>query len=367
MQRDVNNSPSRFGEGLGERSGAMMAAVYRMPGRLELEEIPVPEIGPGEILVRIDACGICGTDLKKIEYGLQPGPRVYGHEMAGVIARSEAEGWAVGDRVALLHHVACGGCFYCERGLDSQCLEYRQTATTAGFEPAGGGLAQYVRVMDRAVRRGVLRVPNHVPLENTVFLEPLNTCLKGVRRVAGRPGDTLLLLGLGPIGLMIAWLARREGYQVVGYDPIPERRGAAVAMADVQSIEGDDIPAALRALTDGRGADAAIAATPAPAAIDTAIASVRRGGRVVLFANTRADEKASVGVGAICTGDRELVGSYSASMGLIDEVCQLIFNQEIPVSELVSHRFPIQSIDRALEVARRPAPETLKVIVRPND
>ena len=339
----------------------MIAAVYRVQGSLAVETVPTPEIEAGELLVRIDSCGVCGTDLKKIQYGLQPGPRVFGHEMAGIVARvgPGVTEYAPGDRVAVLHHVSCGSCFYCKRDLDAQCPEYRRTATTAGFEPAGGGFSQFIRVTAGAMRGGVIRVPENVSLEEATFIEPLNTCLKGVRKIGGSPGDVVMVVGLGPIGLMLAMLARRDGYRVIGVDPVTQRQEIAGSVADAAAIA--------REWTDGRGSDAAIVATPAPAVISEAAASVRPGGVVVLFANTRVGELASLDVGDLCVQDKKIVGSYSSSMRVTEEVAGIVFERQIPVQPLITHRYPLHEIDAALTLSFRPNPDTLKILVRPND
>jgi L-iditol 2-dehydrogenase len=133
----------------------MKAAVYRGASLVEVESIPVPEIGPGEILIRVEACGICHTDLKKIEYNLLAPPRIYGHETAGVVAATGAgvARFSPGDRVIVFHHIPCGKCFYCHRKLYAQCPVYKKVGVTAGYEPAGGGFSQYVRVMDWIVEQ----------------------------------------------------------------------------------------------------------------------------------------------------------------------------------------------------------------------
>ena len=159
----------------------MKAAVYKGISVVEVESIPVPEIGPGEILIRVEACGICHTDLKKIEYNLLAPPRIYGHETAGVVAAVGAgvTRFQPGDRVIVFHHIPCGKCFYCRRKLYAQCPVYKKVGVTAGYEPAGGGFSQYVRVMDWIVERGVEKIPDGVSFDQACFVEPVNTCLKG--------------------------------------------------------------------------------------------------------------------------------------------------------------------------------------------
>ena len=167
----------------------MKAAVYRGKSQVVVEEIARPEIGPGEILIRVESCGICHTDLKKIEYDLLAPPRIYGHETAGVVAEIGAgvTKFAVGDRVVAFHHIPCGDCFYCARRLYAQCPGYKRVGITAGFEAAGGGFAQYVRVMDWIVERGVEKIPDGVSFDAASFVEPVNTCVKGVALAAPRP------------------------------------------------------------------------------------------------------------------------------------------------------------------------------------
>ncbi|HUR39488.1 MAG TPA: alcohol dehydrogenase catalytic domain-containing protein, partial [Planctomycetota bacterium] len=204
----------------------MKAAVYRGQGKVAVETVPVPPIGPGEVLVKIAACGVCHTDLKKVEYGLQVPPRIYGHEMAGTIAAMGrgVKGWKTGDRVAVFHHIPCGRCFYCERKDYAQCPVYKKTGSTAGFEPAGGGFAEYIRVLPWIVKTGMVRVPRSVPLEHASFLEPVNTCLKGVDRLNLRRGDLALVFGQGPIGLLFTQLLKARGARPVGLDLIASRR-----------------------------------------------------------------------------------------------------------------------------------------------
>src|ERR1700688_1087149 len=161
----------------------MRAAVYTGSSTVSVEHVPTPEIGPAELLIQVESCGICHTDLKKIEYNLLTPPRIYGHETAGVVA---AVGQGVtrfvpGDRVVVFHHIPCGKCFYCRRKLYAQCPVYKKVGVTAGFEPAGGGFSQYVRARDLIVERGGEKIPEGVSFEQACLVEPVNTCLKGVK------------------------------------------------------------------------------------------------------------------------------------------------------------------------------------------
>ena len=174
----------------------MHAAVYKGASVVAVESLPVPEIGPGEVLIRVESCGICPTDLKKIAHNLLPGPRIYGHETAGVIAATGAgvKQYQPGDRVIVFHHIPCGKCFYCGKKLYAQCPVYKKVGVTAGYEPAGGGFSQYVRVMDWIVERGIEKIPVGVSFDAASFVEPVNTCLKGMKQLDPQPGDVVAIL-----------------------------------------------------------------------------------------------------------------------------------------------------------------------------
>src|SRR5947209_1950232 len=194
----------------------MHAAVYRGLNDVRLETVPVPEIGTGELLVRVHTCGICGTDLKKISTGSHSAPRIFGHETSGqIVATGEGvRNFKVGDRVMVFHHIPCGECYYCRHKVFAQCPVYKKVGATAGFEPSGGGFAEYVRVMDWIVRKGVVKLPEGVSCEQASFIEPVNTCMKGIEALNIRPGETVLVMGQGPIGIILGILAKRAGASV---------------------------------------------------------------------------------------------------------------------------------------------------------
>jgi L-iditol 2-dehydrogenase len=345
----------------------MKAAVYRGTNQVEVEDLPIPEIGPGELLVRVHTCGVCGTDLKKIHYGLVPGPRVFGHEIGGTVAAvapGETE-WQPGDRVVVQHHVPCGDCFYCQRRLYASCPVYKQTGLTAGFEPAGGGFAEYVRVLPFA-RRGIVRIPDEVSFEEASFLEPLNTVLKGVRTVQAEAGETALVIGQGPIGLLFTQALRARGVQVIGTDLFPTRRAMAERFGAIAVDPTEaDVAALCREQTEGRGADLAVVAVASTAVIPEALAAVRPAGRVLLFAQTRLGEPMTVDAGQVCMQEKALLGSYSADLDLQPLAAELLFSRQVQVAPLISHRFSLDRIDEALRVASNPGPDSLKVVVQP--
>ncbi len=353
----------------GVNGGEMRAAVYRGPSNISLEKIPIPKISDGEILLRVHTCGICGTDLKKIEYGLVPPPRIFGHEIAGTVVEtgSSVTRFRVGDRVTTHHHIPCRKCFYCRKKLFSQCEFYRRTGTTAGFEPAGGGFAEYVRVMDWIVAEGTVTIPDHVSFEEASFLEPLNTCLKALETAGLERGEVVVVYGQGPVGLLMMQAAACEGARVVGLDFLESRLAVALELGAVAALnpERDDVSGAVTRLTEGRGADLAIVAAASPRAIEDAQGIVRRGGRILLFAQTVPGEMISVDASRICVEEKRLIGSYSASVELQEKAAHLIFSRTINVARLVSHRFALELLPEGIHLASHPTDHSLKVVIQP--
>ncbi len=344
----------------------MWAAVYRGPGELRVEEVPIPEPGAGELLVRVDVCGVCVTDIKKIQKGLLPAPRIFGHEIAGVVAGRGAgvTRFREGDRVVVHHHIPCGRCFYCGHRAYAQCETYKKNGTTAGFEPSGGGFAQYVRASDWIVERGTIPIPAGVAAEEAAFVEPVNTCLKAVRKAGVATGQTVLVVGQGPIGLLLMQLARWAGARVIASDPMPDRREMSLRLgADLVLAASDDVAAQVRAATEGRGADVALLAAVGPSAFRQAVDATRAAGRVMVFAATAPGETAEVDLGALCLAEKEILTSYSAAVDVQELAARLVFEREIRVRELVTHRFPLARAADAVALASRPAPGVLKVVV----
>jgi len=345
----------------------MRAGVYRGKGRVVVETVPIPQVGEGEVLFRVAACGICGTDIKKIQHGFVNPPQIFGHELAGTIVEvgRGVRKFKPGDRVVSFHHIPCGDCFYCERKLFSQCPGYKKVGLTAGFDPNGGGFAQYVRAMPWIIERGMLALPSDVSFEEATFVEPVNTCLKAVRKARVAAGETVLVIGQGPVGLLLMLLARLEGATVLTSDPMAGRRaaslrfGAAAAFDPVSVDLGNEI----RHHTNGRGADAVLLAVPSPALVKDALALVRPGGRVLLFAQNDPVMQIEFPAATVGVEEKEILGSYSASVDDQKESARLVFERRLPVKDLISHRFSLEEIASALDLAARPADDTLKVVI----
>jgi L-iditol 2-dehydrogenase len=370
----------------------MRAVVYRGVNDLRLETVPVPRIGAHELLVRVAVCGVCPTDIKKIQHGTVPPPRIFGHETAGVISKlgsgiSEL-GWKVGDRVALHHHVPCLDCHYCRHHAFAQCETYKRTGITAGFEPAGGGYAEYVRVMP-FVLPGVVKIPAKNSFEEGAMLEPVNTVLKAVRRLNLLRGDAVLVAGQGPIGLMFTRLLQLRGVRVLATDLLAARlrlakkfgaRWTRLAESRAPIVEGKKSPTLAPRLSS---LDAAIIAVPSDAVVRQALQLVRGGGQVLLFAHTkraalvesrepRAESKKSLALGprpstldfsSICLDEKDLIGSYSSDFTLQRDVARLVFSRQLDVRRLITHRFPLDQTASAVALAANPKTDSLKIVV----
>ena len=358
-------------------AATMRAAVYRGVNDVRVQTVPVPvnadgTIGAGEVLVRIDTCGICGTDLKKIHSGSHSAPRIFGHEMAGTIALvgERVAGFAVGDRVMAYHHIPCGKCYYCRKQTFAQCETYKKVGCTAGFAPAGGGFAEYIRVMDWIVATGgLVKIPDDIPLEQAAFIEPVNTCFKAVKLLGLEPDETVLVIGQGPIGILLAALARRTGATVLTSDLYAERHAIAAKFGLDQPLDArSDVVAAAKAATEGRGADVALVAVGADALIRTAMDAIRPGGRAMLFASTQHGE-APFDPAAVCMDEKTLMGSYSASVTINDEVSELVFggyrDGSFDLTRLISHRFPLEEAVKAIDLASHPQAGSMKIVIKP--
>ena len=347
----------------------MRAAVYRGVNDVRVETVPVPEIGAGEVLVKIHTCGICGTDLKKIHGGSHDAPRIFGHEMSGTIARigEGVRDFAVGDRVMAYHHIPCGECYYCRKRTFAQCEVYKKVGCTAGFAPSGGGFAEYIRVMDWVVRRGLVKVPDEIPFEQAAFLEPVNTCYKAIRLLDLQPDETVLVIGQGSIGILLAALAKQTGATVLTSDLYPERHAVAAKFGLNHPLDArGDVVAAAKAATEGRGADVTLLAVGGNGLIKVAMDAIRPGGRVVLFAQTQHGE-APFDPAAVCMDEKTLMGSYSASVDLQDDVTKMVFDgyrRGFDLTNLISHSFSLEDTVAAIDLASHPQADSLKIVIQ---
>jgi L-iditol 2-dehydrogenase len=358
----------------------MRAVVYRGVSDLRIETVPVSRIGANELLVKVAVCGVCPTDIKKIQYGTVPPPRIFGHETAGTIVKMGggasvlASRFRVGDRVALHHHVPCLNCHFCRHRAFAQCETYKRTGITAGFEPAGGGYAEYVRVM-KFVLPGVVKIPARNSFAEGAMLEPVNTVLKAVKKLNLLRGDNVLVAGQGPIGLMFTKILQLRGINVLATDLLESRLKLAKKFGAnwtynasrrrrKESLINLGLVTSTRAI---RKLDAAIIAVPSDDAVTEALQLVRGGGRILLFAHTKRSESRNpafnLDLASICLDEKDLLGSYSSDFTLQREVAHLVFSRRLDVRQLITHRFPLEQTSAAVNLAAHPTPGSLKILV----
>ena len=343
----------------------MQAVIYRGIDTLSVETVPVPRIGTNELLVKVAACGVCPTDIKKIQHGTVPPPRIFGHETSGTIVRvgSRLKDFRVGERVALHHHVPCRKCHFCRHHAFAQCQTYRRTGITAGFEPAGGGYAEYVRVMS-FVLPGVVKIPARNSFVEGAMLEPVNTVLKAVNRLDLLRGDSVWVVGQGPIGLMFTRILKLRGIRVLASDLFASRLRLAKKMGAHAALRPEDItPAVLEKVTRRRGMDAAIIAVPSGEALSAARTAVRGGGKVLLFAHTRRGEETPLDLSSICVDEKDLIGSYSSDITLQNEAARLVFSRQLDVRKIITDTFPLEQTAHAIYLAANPGEKSLKIMV----
>jgi L-iditol 2-dehydrogenase len=375
----------------------MRAVVYRGVNDLRVETVPVPRIGPRELLVRVAVCGVCPTDIKKIHYGTVPPPRIFGHETAGTIVKIGAgtsslvtrhSSLKVGDRVALHHHVPCLDCHYCRHHAFAQCETYKRTGITAGFEPAGGGYAEYVRVMP-FVLPGVVKIPAKNSFVEGALLEPVNTVLKAVRRLNLLRGDVVLVAGQGPIGLMFTRLLQLQGVRVLATDLLESRLKLAKQFGAKRAV----LASQLSTINSQLSLDSAIVAVPSDDVVRQSLQLVRGGGQVLLFAHTKRAAQSGraelplrqaaehrrpttanavsqlstlnsqLDFSSICLDEKDLLGSYSSDFTLQREVARLVFSRQLDVRRLITHRFPLKQTMAAVQLAAHPTEDSLKILV----
>ncbi len=350
----------------------MKAQVFRGVNQLSYEDVPVPELAADEVLVQVRVVGLCQSDIKKIRYPLYEPPRIFGHETAGVIAAvgADVRGWQVGQRVVVLHHIPCMHCGYCLNENYSMCEVYKTISTTAGFVPSGGGFAEYVKVPGHIVQHGgLIEIPDKVTFEQASFVEPTNCCLKAVKKAQVQPGQTVLVTGAGPIGLMFVMLVKYFGARAIATDLIPSRLEKARQLgADAAFDPRDpDLPAKIHALTNGMGVDTTLLAVPSDKAFFQALDCTRKGGKILFFAEFPDEVEIPINPNILYRREIDLMGSYSSSYKVQSLAADIVFNKRIDVDALVSDRFPLSDLAAAVDRAVSPTPETFKILISVSD
>jgi L-iditol 2-dehydrogenase len=348
----------------------MKAQVFRGVNQLSYEDVPLPTLDPDEVLVQVKVVGLCQSDIKKILYPLYEPPRIFGHETAGVIAAAGAavKGWAVGQRVIVLHHIPCMHCDYCLNENYSMCEVYKNITTTAGFTPSGGGFADYVKVPGHIVRNGgLMKIPDDITFEQASFVEPTNCCLKAVKKAQIQPGQTVLVTGAGPIGLMFIMLVNYLGGRAIATDLLPNRIEKALSIGAAAAFDArdPDLAPKVQAATNGMGVDVSLLAVPSDKAFFQALDCTRKGGKILFFAEFPDEMEIPINPNLLYRREIDLMGSYSSSYRLQKLSAEIVFNRRIDVDALVSDRYSLSDLSLAVAQATQPGPDTYKILIYP--
>jgi len=340
----------------------MRVAMYYNNKDIRIKERPLPEIGPGELLMRVEASGICGSDVLEW-YRLKKAPLVLGHEVAGEVieAGNGVQKYKVGNRIAASHHVPCNTCFYCLTGHHTACDTLRAT----NFDP--GGFAEFLRLPAINVDRGVYLLPEGISYEEATFHEPLGCVIRAQRISRLRPGQSVLVFGCGIAGLLSIHLARTVGAgSILAVDPVLYRLEAAKRFGADEALKpSEDVEVCLRQMNNGRLADQVFICTGAKDAISQAFESVERGGTVLLFAPTDQDVNISFSVNNLFfRNDITLTTSYGASPYDSWLALQFIKSSAIRVKEMITHCLSLKETALGFQIVAK-AQDSLKVIIEP--
>ncbi len=339
----------------------MRVAMYYRNSDVRLQEMPKPEIGPRELLVKVVSSGICGSDVMEW-YRIKRAPLVLGHEIAGDIVEvgKEVKRYRVGERVFVSHHVSCGECIYCRRGHESTC----DTLRTTNFYP--GGFAEFIRVPEINVKSGVYPLPKELTYDDGSFIEPLACVVRGFRLGGFQKGQTVLVLGSGIAGLLNIKLAKASGAgKIIASDISAYRRDAAKRFgADVVLNGTDDIPRLVREGNGGRPADFVIVSAGATQVIEQALRSVDRGGSILLFAPPKPGVQVPVPFGDLWKDEISITMTYAGSPRDITEAIELLRTKKILINDMITHRFGLADAGKGFELVAK-AKESIKVIIEP--
>jgi L-iditol 2-dehydrogenase len=342
----------------------MKVGVYYRNSDVRVEERPVPSAGDGDIVVKVMACGLCGSDLMEW-YRIKRAPLVLGHEPAGIVAETGKLVTTVkpGDRVFVTHHVPCNSCYHCRSGHETACTTFQ---TVNNFDP--GGFSQFLRVTGKSVETGTFVLPDAVSFEQATFIEPLGTAVRALRTVGLKSGQSLLVCGSGVAGLLIIKLARAMGADpIIATDVSTYRLEKARQYGATHTIPAnEDVPALVRKVNDNRLADVVILCTGALPAARTALTSAERGGTILFFAVPKPGETVDVDFNPFWRDDITIKTCYGAAPIDNRQALDLIRQGTVTVTDMVTHRFGIDRIGEAFMTGARPD-GCVKVIIEPNE
>ncbi len=345
----------------------MKAAYLVAATQFEICEVPEPSAPSDGLVLKVDSCGVCGSDLRRWKEGISPGGAKFvpGHEAAGVVTEvgDQCQGYQVGDRLAIAPDVHCGICYYCRRGLYNLCDNLHFVGITPGYP---GGFSEKMALTGEILTNGIVHsIPEDMSLSDAALAEPCSSVLAAHARMGTAMGDTVLVIGSGPIGCIHIVVARARGAQVILSEPVAVRREMAQRFEPDWTFDPlkDDLVARVKEITGGLGADIVICANPVAATQTQAVEAVRKGGKVVLFGGLpKSNSMTTLDGNRIHYGEITVVGAFSYHPSYHEMAVEAIHRKQIPSEKLITHVYPLEQIDQAFQTAA--GGQSLKVLVK---
>jgi len=342
----------------------MKAVVYYDADDFRWEDMKTPQIGPDEVLVRARACGLCSTDVWKALYHKAKPGSVLGHEVSGEVAEagSNADAFEIGDRVAVYHRAECGGCYYCRHGQEPLCAQYREQSIFPG------AFAEYIRAVPRLVEKSIIRIPDELTFDEATLIEPTACCVRAVSKCGISLGDTVLVVGDGPLGLLNAQVSRCAGASVVMLSGHHDYRLEIAKQLNVDQVFNSkkvDVEKEVMELTDGRGADFVIVAVASTDAVRQSMELVRHGGNICIFGDFRDVPQPNLGLDLklVLRDGVDIFGSWGCSTQNYRVAFDLVASGRVKVREMITHRFPLEKFSEAVKLFS--SKECLKIVLNP--
>lgn len=340
----------------------MKAGIYYNKHDIRYEEIDVPEIGDGDVLIKMKSCGLCGTDIHKAKNQTVAGPVVLGHEVAGEVVKvgKNVIKFKEGERVVTAIHVPCFTCHYCERGHFTLCDQFKKT----NIEP--GGFSEYIRLPELHVKHLTHRLTPNVSWEHAALVEPVACCLHGLKAARVQAQDTVLVLGAGTIGLVSAQLAAMQGaLKIIVTDISDYKLGQALKVGVTHTIntQHSNVEEKVAELTNNLGADIVVIAAGVPSLLPQAINMVRRGGRVIVFTPFDKDNMVTIDASRFFKDEISVIGTYSLTPYEMVEATQIVCQGRINLDDMITHTFPLSELKEAIDFATDPTNQVLKVVM----